>query len=122
MAYPQPPLSGDPHVSPQYQQPTKASATHRAWELCFGPLPAAGSALHAPKNRLPPPRTPARSPADRRRRRSPPARRLLAPCCLQVIHLRNLPFDITPDELKEFAMAWGPVVAVKHQVGGAGGC
>ncbi|KAI7839724.1 hypothetical protein COHA_006528 [Chlorella ohadii] len=35
----------------------------------------------------------------------------------KVIHFRNLPFDLTGEEIREFCAPWGTVVAVKEKVG-----
>lgn len=42
---------------------------------------------------------------------------MLAARCLQVIHLRNLPFDVTVEDIRELCAPWGQVVAIKDQVG-----
>ncbi len=35
----------------------------------------------------------------------------------QVIHLRNLPYDVLDDEIRDLCAPWGQVVAVKSKVG-----
>ena len=37
---------------------------------------------------------------------------------VQVVHLRNLPFDVTIEEIRDFCAPWGTIVAVKDKVGG----
>jgi hypothetical protein len=37
---------------------------------------------------------------------------------LQVVHLRNLPFDVTLEEIRELCAPWGTIVAMKDKVGG----
>ena len=61
----------------------------------------------------------------RRRRRLPPPPAACSPAAAarappQVIHMRNLAFDITPEELREFCSPFGQVVAIKSQVRAGG--
>lgn len=129
---------GDPHVSPQFQNPT------RVRRFFYRPGPPLGGLEPKRSEKagfwwLSPHAQPAPCAASPRRlagRRGSSAaalrgaacrRRLPARCRptlrpapppAQVVHLRNLPFDITIEEIRELCAPWGTVMAVKDKVGG----
>ncbi len=109
----------DPHISPQFTRPTKASTL-----LLLAPLPRCPESPLVAQITWRHVNCDARRPSTassrhrhhrRRRRRSSTSPPFHAP--LQVIHFRNLPFDLTGEEIREFCAPWGTVVAVKEKVG-----
>lgn len=125
MAYAAPPggPSRDPHISPQFTAPTKVRPSPSL--LCTAPAclrcicPRLCVSAWAGQPHTAPSSATLALPHLVRHPTHPRIHCLSGPPLAQVIHLRNLPFDVTLEEIREFCAPWGTIVALKDKAGAA---